>query len=316
MVLPEGDDERVLFAAKMLAEEEIARVILLGNLDRMSTWFEKNGGCPEGVELIDPLHSARLDEFAEQFYQLRKHKGCTLQESREKLKKVSSFGMMLLRSGAADGLVSGAAHSTADTVRPALQIIGTAKGNSIASSFFVMVIGGKPYIFSDCGLIEDPSARQLSTIALQSAFSAIQFDIPPKVALLSYSTHGSAQSAMTEKVRTATAEVKEILRRDYSNLPIVVDGELQLDAAVVPEVAAQKAPDSNLQGEARVLVFPDLNAGNIGYKLMQRLGGAEAYGPILQGLNSPVNDLSRGCSPEDIVGVTAITALTALNSSD
>jgi phosphate acetyltransferase len=215
--------------------------------------------------------------------------------------------MMMVYSGEADGLVSGAAHSTADTVRPALQII---KGSFVSSVFF-MCVQGTTYVFSDCALVENPTSDQLAQIAVHSGLTALKFGIPGDVALLSYSTKGSASGPLVNKVIEATAKAGELLAREYPEAAIRLDGELQLDAAIVPKVAGSKAPESPLAGEARVLVFPDLNAGNIGYKLVQRLGGAEAYGPMLQGLNKPVNDLSRGCSAEDIVGLVAITAVQA-----
>jgi phosphate acetyltransferase len=248
-----------------------------------------------------------MDAYAETFYQLRKHKGMTLEKARETLTQVNYFGMMMVHCGDADGLVSGAAHSTADTVRPALQII---KGSFVSSVFF-MCIQGKPFVFSDCGLVENPDADQLAQIAVSSGLTAVKFGVPGDVALLSYSTKGSASSPLVDKVISATEKAKALLAEVAPDAPVRIDGELQLDAAIVPAVASSKAPQSELGGEARVLIFPDLNAGNIGYKLVQRLGGADAYGPMLQGLNKPVNDLSRGCSVEDIVGLTAITAVQA-----
>jgi phosphate acetyltransferase len=248
-----------------------------------------------------------MEEYAAAFYELRKAKGMTLEQARETLKQVNYFGMMMVQCGDADGLVSGAAHSTADTVRPALQII---KGSFVSSVFF-MCVQGTTYVFSDCALVENPNADQLAQIAVSSGLTALKFGIPGDVAILSYSTKGSGKSPLVDKVIEATAKAKEMLASDHPDAPVRLDGELQLDAAIVPAVAKSKAPDSDVAGEARVLVFPDLNAGNIGYKLVQRLGGAEAYGPMLQGLNKPVNDLSRGCGVEDIVGLTAITAVQA-----
>ncbi len=302
LVLPEGADERVTEAAKQIVAEGIARVIVLGD-------ETVAGRAGAGVQVIHPETSGKLDEYAAAFYELRKHKGLTLEQAKETLQQeVNYFGMMMVQCGDADGLVSGAAHSTADTVRPALQII---KGSFVSSVFF-MCVQGRTYLFSDCALVENPSAKQLAQIAVSSGLTALKFGIPGAVALLSYSTKGSASSPLVEKVIDATAQAKEILAVNHPDAPIRLDGELQLDAAIVPAVAGSKAPESELHGEARVLIFPDLNAGNIGYKLVQRLGGAEAYGPMLQGLNKPVNDLSRGCSAEDIVGLTAITAVQAL----
>jgi len=300
IVLPEGADERVTEAAKAIAAEGIAEIVVLGN----ETAAERAG---EGVTVINPETSEKLDEYAAAFYELRKHKGLTLEQAKEALKQVNYFGMMMVQCGDADGLVSGAAHSTADTVRPALQII---KGSFVSSVFF-MCVQNTTYVFSDCALVENPDADQLAQIAVSSSLTALKFGIPANTALLSYSTKGSATSSLVNKVIEATAKAKEMLATDHPDAPIRLDGELQLDAAIIPKVAGSKAPDSELKGEARVIIFPDLNAGNIGYKLVQRLGGAEAYGPMLQGLNKPVNDLSRGCSAEDIVGLTAITAVQA-----
>ncbi len=300
IVLPEGADERVTEAARQVVAEGIAKVVVLGN----ETAAERAG---EGVTVINPETSEKLDEYAAAFYELRKHKGLTLEQAKEALKQVNYFGMMMVQCGDADGLVSGAAHSTADTVRPALQII---KGSFVSSVFF-MCVQNTTYVFSDCALVENPDADQLAQIAVSSSLTALKFGIPANTALLSYSTKGSASSSLVNKVIEATAKAKEMLATDHPDAPIRLDGELQLDAAIIPKVAGSKAPDSELKGEARVIIFPDLNAGNIGYKLVQRLGGAEAYGPMLQGLNKPVNDLSRGCSAEDIVGLTAITAVQA-----
>jgi len=285
IVLPEGADERVTEAAKQIAAEGIANVVVLGDESVAAR-------AGEGVTVINPETSEKLDEYAQAFYELRKHKGLTLEQAKETLtQEVNYFGMMMVQSGDADGLVSGAAHSTGDTVRPALQII---KGSFVSSVMF-MCVQGATYIFSDCALVENPDADQLAHIAVSSGLTALKFGIPGDVALLSYSTKGSASSSLVDKVIAATAKAKEMLAADHPEAPIRLDGELQLDAAIVPKVAASKAPESELSGEARVIIFPD----------------AEAYGPMLQGLNKPVNDLSRGCSAEDIVGLTAITAVQA-----
>lgn len=305
IVLPEGADDRVIAAATQITDEGIAKVIVLGD----EKTAERVGA---GVTVINPQTSDRLAEYAAGFYELRKNKGITLEQARETVKQVNYFGMMMVQNGEADGLVSGAAHSTADTVRPALQIIKSAEKGSIISSVFFMCVKNVPYIFSDCGLVENPDADQLAQIAVQSAKTALQFGIPANVALLSYSTKGSASNPLVDKVVEATEKARELLKLQMPDAPIRLDGELQVDAAIVPAVAKSKAPDSSLAGEARVLIFPDLNAGNIAYKLVQRLGGAEAYGPVLQGLRKPVNDLSRGCSAEDIVGVAAVTAVQSL----
>ena len=301
IVLPEGADERVTEAANAIASEGIARVVVLGD-DAVA------GRVNDGVDVVNPAVSDKLDDYVQAFYEIRKAKGMTEEKARGILtSEVNYFGMMMVQCGDADGLVSGAAHSTADTVRPALQII---KGSFVSSVFF-MCVQDTTYVFSDCALVENPDADQLARIAVSSSLTALSFGIPANTAILSYSTKGSAKSSLTQKVIDATVRAKEMLAADYADAPIRLDGELQLDAAIVPEVAKSKAPDSELEGEARVIIFPDLNAGNIGYKLVQRLGGAEAYGPMLQGLNKPVNDLSRGCSAEDIVGLTAITAVQA-----
>lgn len=303
IVLPEGADERITEAANAITAEGIANVIVLGDESVVAR-------VSEGVTVINPETSELLDSFADTFYELRKHKGITPEQAREAVKHVNYFGMMLVHSGQADGLVSGAAHSTADTVRPALQII---KGSFVSSVFF-MCVNDTTYIFSDCALVENPDADQLARIAVSSSLTAISFGIPADTAILSYSTKGSAKSSLVTKVIEATEKAQAIIAADYPDKSIRLDGELQLDAAIVPKVGKSKAPGSPLAGEARVLIFPDLNAGNIGYKLVQRLGGAEAYGPMLQGLNKPVNDLSRGCSAEDVVGLTAITAVQAIGS--
>jgi phosphate acetyltransferase len=307
VVLPEGTDERVTDAANVIASEGIAQVVVLGD---ESVAARVN----DTVTVVNPATSDELEKYVQAFYELRKAKGMTPEKAKEILQsQVNYFGMMMIQCGDADGLVSGAAHSTADTVRPALQIIKGARKGGMVSSLFFMVCNGTPYIFSDCGLVENPDADQLSQIAVQSAQTALQFELPAKVGMLSYSTKGSACSPLVDKVVEATAKAKELLASDeFSSMGIELDGEFQLDAAIVPSVAASKAPESSVAGQARVLIFPDLNAGNIGYKLVQRLGGAEAYGPILQGLKKPVNDLSRGCSSEDIVGVAAITAVQSL----
>lgn len=305
IVLPEGTDKRVATAADLLATEGIARVIILGD-DTTAARVSKN------VMVINPKTSGQLEKYATAFYELRKSKGITLPQAREAILNENYFGMMMVLFGEADGLVSGAAHSTADTVRPALQIIKSAVKDEIISSVFFMSLNNITYLFSDCGLVQNPDADQLALIAFQSAKTALQFGIPAHVALLSYSTKGSASGPLVDKVIEATAKAKELLKRRLPGAPVKLDGELQVDAAIVPAVARSKAPQSDLAGDARVLIFPDLNAGNMAYKLVQRLGGAEAYGPVLQGLNKPVNDLSRGCSAEDIVGVAAITALQSL----
>ena len=305
IVLPEGSDDRVIQAANQIVEEKIANIVVLGN-EKLSE------RVAAGVRVINPQTSDKLNEYATAFYEMRKDKGVTPEKALQIVKDENYFGMMMVQSGDADGLVSGAAHSTADTVRPALQIIKGARKGGMVSSIFFMVCNGVPYIFSDCGLVENPNADELAQIAVQSAQTAKQFNIPATVAMLSYSTKGSAKNPLVDKVVAATEKAKALIQSEFADQGIELDGELQLDAAIVPSVGQSKAPGSGVAGKARVLIFPDLNAGNIGYKLTQRLGGAEAYGPVLQGLKKPVNDLSRGCSAEDIVGVTALTVVQSL----
>ena len=314
IILPEAEDKRVLEAASKVTKEGFAKVILLGDEQKIKEDCKTNEINLDGVDIINPLTSEKKEEYKQKLYELRKNKGMTLEQAEELLKEPIYFGMMMLKdeNSKADGLVSGAAHSTANTLRPALQILKTKPGTKLVSAFFVMCVPNCEYgengtfIFGDSGLNQNPTADELSEIAISSSKSFEQLvQKEAKVAMLSYSTKGSAKSELTEKVIEATRLVKE------KEANLMVDGELQLDAAIVPEIAASKAPDSPLKGEANVLIFPDLDAGNIGYKLVQRLAKAEAYGPLCQGIAKPVNDLSRGCSADDIVGVVAITAVQA-----
>ena len=314
IILPEAEDKRVLEAASKVTNEGFAKIILLGDEAQITEDSKKYNIDLSGVTIINPLKSEKKNEYTERLYELRKHKGLTIEQAEELLKQPIYFGMMMLKdeNSRADGLVSGAAHSTSDTLRPALQILKTAPNTKLVSAFFVMCVPECEYgengtfIFGDSGLNENPTAEELSEIAISSSKSFEQLvGTEPKVAMLSYSTYGSAKSELTEKVIEATKLVKE------KAPSLCVDGELQLDAAIVPEIAKSKAPGSKVAGNANVLIFPDLNAGNIGYKLVQRLAKAEAYGPLCQGIAKPVNDLSRGCSAEDIVGVVAITAVQA-----
>lgn len=310
IVLPESTDLRVLTAASEAAKEGLAKVVLTG---RKTEILQAAGDIDlSQVTIIDVAESDKLETYSQAFYELRKSKGMTIEKARELLLDPVYFGMMMVKLSDADGLISGAVHSTADTLRPALQIIKTAPGTSLVSSFFVMAIPDCAYgadgvlLFSDCGLNENPNAEQLSDIAISSAHTMKNLlGITPVVALLSYSTYGSAKSEMTEKVVKATALAKQKAPE------LEIDGELQVDAALVERTARLKAPGSSVAGRANVLIFPDLNTGNIGYKLVERLGKAQAYGPITQGLAKPINDLSRGCKAEDIVGVIAITAIQA-----
>lgn len=312
IVLPEGEDARVLEAAHIVNEEKFAKIIVLGDTEQIKAHFANNGWSTQGIEFICPKKSPHLQEYTELLYELRKEKGLSREDAAQLALNPNYFGTLMIKSGHADGMVSGANHSTADTVRPALQIIKAAKKGGSASSFFIMLSNNTPYIFSDCGIIINPTDQELADIALNAAQSAVLFGIEPNVAMLSFSTQGSGKGDEVEKVKRATQIAKEALQSDeYKHLNIKLDGELQADAALDAVVAAKKAPQSEVAGKARVLIFPSLEAGNISYKLLQRLGGCEAYGPILQGLNAPVNDLSRGCFAEDIVGAIAITCLQA-----
>lgn len=313
IVLPEGEDLRVLQAAHIINKDKICKIIILGNETQIKADFAKNGWDLTGIELINPATSPRLEEYASLLFELRKSKGMTEEEAQKTALIPNYFGTLMIKAGHADGMVSGANHSTADTVRPALQIIKSAHKDRAVSSFLVMVSNDKPYVFSDCAITINPSAKELADIALETSISAAKFGFEPKVAMLSFSTYGSGKGEQVNKVVEATRLAKEALQSDeFKNMKIELDGELQADAALDMVVARKKAPASHVAGNANVLIFPNLEAGNIGYKLLQRLGGCEAYGPMLQGLNAPVNDLSRGAFAEDIVGVIAITALQAV----
>nr|QIM10256.1 phosphate acetyltransferase [uncultured Alphaproteobacteria bacterium] len=312
IVLPEGEDERILKAARAIAEMKAAKLVILGNEAEIKAYFAANGWNMDNIEIVEPEKSAKLQQYAEMFYEMRKDKGISMEDAVKQMNNYNYFGTMMIKAGDADGMVSGANHSTADTVRPALQIIKSTKKGRSVSSAVVIVSNDKPYIFSDCAIIIDPTSQELADIAVDAAQTAIQFGIEPKVAMLSFSTKGSAKGEKVEKVTEAVKLAQQQLELpEYKKLGIKLDGELQLDAAIDGVVAAKKAPNSEVAGQANVLVFPDINAGNIGYKLCQRIGGAEAYGPILQGLNAPVNDLSRGALVEDIIGMIAITCLQA-----
>ncbi len=315
IVLPEAEDLRVLKASEKIIKEGFANIILVGDPEKIDEKTKENNIDLEGAKIINPLTSEKLSKYSNDLYELRKNKGMTLDGAKDILKKNTRyFATMMVKEGDADGFVSGAANPTSDTLRPALQILKTAPGTKLVSAFFVMVSPDKElgengtFIFGDCGLNEYPDSDALSEIAISSSKSFTELvDAKPKVAMLSYSTLGSAHSPLTEKVVEATKLLKEKAPE------LDCDGELQLDAAIIPDVAKLKAPDSKVAGHANVLIFPDLDAGNIGYKLTQRFGHAEAYGPLLQGIAKPVNDLSRGCSVEDIVGVVAITCVQAQN---
>lgn len=315
IVLPEGEDLRVLKAAHIINQDKICKIILLGDEEQIKADFAKNSWNLDGIEIINPTTSPKLKEYAALLFELRKSKGMTEEEAFTTAAIPNYFGTLMIKAGDADGMVSGANHSTADTVRPALQIIKSANKNRAVSSFLFIISDEKPYIFSDCAITINPSAKELADIALESAKSALQFGIEPRVAMLSFSTYGSGKGDEVAKVVEATNMAKEELKSDeFKSLKIELDGELQADAALDMVVAKKKAPQSHVAGSANVLIFPTLEAGNIGYKLLQRLGGCEAYGPMLQGLNAPVNDLSRGAFAEDIVGTIAITALQAVKN--
>ena len=312
IVLPEADDIRTLKATELVLKEKYANIILIGDEQKVKELAKSNNINIEGVKIINPKTSKDYEKYANLLYELRKHKGMTIEQAKEITLNPVYFGMLMVKNNDADGLVSGAVHSTADTLRPALQILKTAPNTKLVSAFFVMVVPNCEYgsngvfIFSDSGLNANPDADELSELAISSSKSFEQLvGEEAKVAMLSYSTYGSAKSELTQKVIEATKLLKEKAPEIKS------DGELQLDAAIIPEIAASKAPGSPIKGEANVLIFPDLDAGNIGYKLVQRLAKAEAYGPLCQGISKPVNDLSRGCNYKDIAGVIAITAVQA-----
>lgn len=312
IVLPESYDPRIIEACAKLLARDITNVVMIGDQAKIQAV------APEWdlakARFVNPEQSPVFEQYVQTFYEMRKAKGMTLEKARETMKNPLYYGVMMVKKKEADGMVAGAINSTSNTLRPALQILRTAPGTKLVSAFFMIIVPDCAYgnngtfLFADSGLMEDPDADQLSEIAISSAKTFRQLTgADPYVAMLSYSTYGSASSPLTEKVIEATRLVREKAPK------LMVDGELQLDAAIVDSVGKSKAPGSPVAGKANVLIFPDLNSGNIGYKLAQRLAKAEAYGPITQGIASPVNDLSRGCAADDVVGVAAITAVQAQN---
>lgn len=316
IVLPESEDLRVLNAASILTKEKICSVVLVGNREHILELSSKNNIDIKEIEIVQPDKSNLYESYVDKFYKLRKHKGITLEDAKKYMLDNVYFATMMVKQGDADGLVSGAIHSTSDTLRPALQIIKQKEGIDTVSSFFLMETKKRElganglFVFSDCGLIEEPTEEQFVDIINSSVESFKMFsDLFPKVALLSYSTHGSASSKQVQKTRNILNKIKS------SNIQFDIDGELQLDAAIIKEVADLKASGSCVAGKANILIFPNLESGNIAYKTAQRFGDMIALGPITQGIKKPVNDLSRGCSISDIIGVVAITCIQASNNN-
>lgn len=310
IVLPEGDDPRMLEAAKVIAQKKIAKLTILGDSAKIKAQLESSSTDMTNIIIITPSESNKIEQYAQAFYELRKHKGVDLEKATAMVKDVMYYATMMVKLGDADGLVAGAAHSSADTIRPALQIIKSSPSIKTVSSMFFMAKEDTTYMFSDCGLNQNPTPEQLSDIALSTAKTAQQFGFTPKVAMLCYSTKGSGSGPAVDMMSEATKLAKDKLASDFQG-EYAIDGEIQFDAAFVPAIASSKCPDSPLKGEANTFIFPDLCSGNICYKAIERIAGFSAYGPILQGIAKPVNDLSRGCSSDDIVATVAITAIQA-----
>jgi phosphate acetyltransferase len=310
VVLPEGEEPRTVQAAKRIVAEGLAKATLLGNQNKISALAKEHGLDLGRVTVIDPASSPKLKEYANEFAELRKAKGITYEAAEQQMKNVLFYGAMMVRKGEVDGSVAGAVNTTGDVLRAGIQVIGLAKGIRSVSSCFLMVVPefmgevNKVFLFADGAVIPDPNAQQLGSIAVATARTMkVLIGEEPRVAMLSFSTKGSADHKMIDLVRAGLAVAKEI------DPNLIIDGELQVDAAIIPKIASSKAPGSPVEGRANVLIFPDLDAGNIAYKIVQRLAKAEAIGPIIQGLAKPANDLSRGCSPDDIVNVTAIAMI-------
>lgn len=313
IVLPEAEDERTLLAADLIKQNRLAEITLLGSPRKIQQLADACGADIHGLDIVDPDHFSRKDDFIRKLFELRKGKIKSIEEARDLLKSPLYFGAMLVKLGEADGMVAGAANTTADVLRPAFQLIKTAPGIALASAYFAMILPNSSYgengfiIYADAGGVPDPTPEELAEIAITSCLTIKNiFGVEePRCAMLSYSTKGSASHPLVDKVVEAT-RIANQKRPD-----LLIDGELQGDAALVPEIGRKKAPNSPVAGNANILIFPDLDSGNIAYKLTERLAGAEAYGPLMQGLDKPVNDLSRGCKPTDIVNVAAIVAVKA-----
>ncbi|KAF5029468.1 Phosphate acetyltransferase [anaerobic digester metagenome] len=305
IVLPEGVEERILRAADILARREVADIILLGDADKVGAKVSELGIALDGVQIIQPNLSPKFEEYAQAYFELRKHKGVSIERARDTMNDVTYFGTMMVHKGDAEGMVSGSINTTAHTIRPAFEFIKTKPGFSIVSSVFLMCLKDRVLAFGDCAVNPNPTAEQLAEIAINSAHTARIFGIEPRVAMLSYSTGSSGKGADVEKVIEATRIAKERAPE------LLLEGPLQYDAAIDMDVARTKLPGSQVAGQATVFIFPDLNTGNNTYKAVQRAAGAVAIGPVLQGLNKPVNDLSRGCTVPDIVNTVAITAIQA-----